>query len=116
MAQVEVSDVAIWFKHVHAKALLARLDAMSPEDEIILAVDSVVGRWRRMKTGKNGQPTPAIRPVGAMKDVWMGWYRSRKGERVDIQAVELADDFLAATASLMSEWSSEEDESAFHDL
>jgi hypothetical protein len=116
MERLEITDVAIWFKHVHAKDLLSRLQALEPEDEILLSVDRVVGRWRRMKTGTDGRPVFAIRPVGPMKDVWNGWYKSRKGDRVDIEAVQLADDFLAATAGLMSEWSSAEDESAFSDL
>jgi hypothetical protein len=116
MEKLEISDVAIWFKHVHAKDLLDRLEALKPEDEIVLSVDRVVGRWKRMKTGKDGRPVHAIRPVGPMKEVWGKWYRSRKGERVEIEAVVLADDLLAATSSLMSEWSSEEDESAFRDL
>jgi hypothetical protein len=116
MDKLEISGVAIWFKHVHAKDLLRRLQALAPEDEIVLSVDRVVGRWQRMRTGKDGRAVYAIRPVGPMKQVWNDWYRSRKGETVEAHAVELADDFLAATAGLMSEWSSEDDESAFRDL
>jgi hypothetical protein len=116
MERLEITDVAIWFKHVHAKDLLAKLQSLEPEDEILLSVDRVVGRWRRMKTGTDGRPVYAIRPVGPMKAVWNDWYKSRKGDRVDVHAVQLADDFLSATSALMSEWSSEEDENAFHDL
>ena len=116
MPNVEVTDVAIWFKHVHAQKLLSRLNALDPEDEILLSIDHVVGRWQRMKTGKDGRPVQAIKPVGPMKVVWMEWFRTRKGEKVEMQEVQLADDLLAATAGLMSEWSSEEDETAFHDL
>lgn len=116
MQKLEISDVAIWFKHVHAKDLLAQLESLAPEDEILLSVDRVVGRWKRMKTGKDGRPVHAIRPVGPMKEVWSSWYKSRKGERVQVEPVQLADDLLASTSSLMSEWSSEEDESAFRDL
>lgn len=116
MDRLEITDVAIWFKHVHAKDLLAKLQSLEPEDEILLSVDQVIGRWRRMRTGKDGRPVHAIRPVGPMREVWNDWYKSRKGDRVDVHAVTLADDFLSATAGLMSEWSSEEDESAFHDL
>ncbi len=116
MQKLEITDVAIWFKHVHAADLLAKLESLAPEDEILLSVDRVVGRWQRMKTGKDGRPVHAIRPVGPMKEVWNAWYKSRKGERVEVQSVELADDLLAATSGLMSEWSSDEDESAFRDL
>lgn len=116
MERLEITDVAIWFKHVHAKDLLSKLQSLAPEDEIVLSVDRVVGRWQRLRTGKDGRPVHAIRPVGPMKAVWNTWYKSRKGQRVDIHAVQLADEFLSATADLMSEWSSEEDESAFRDL
>lgn len=116
MHKLEITDVAIWFKHVHATDLLARLEKLAPDDEIVLSVDRVVGRWRRMKTGKDGRQVHAIRPVGPMKEVWNAWYKSRKGERVDVEPVQLADDLLASTSGLMSEWSSEEDESAFRDL
>jgi hypothetical protein len=116
MERLEIADVAIWFKHVHAKDLLEKLHSLEPEGEILLSVDQVIGRWCRMKTGKDGRPVHAIRPVGPMRLVWNDWYKSRKGERVEVQAVSLADDFLSATASLMSEWSSDDDESAFHDL
>jgi hypothetical protein len=116
LERLEITDVAIWFKHVHAKDLLTKLQSLEPQEEILLSVDRVVGRWQRMKTGKDGRPVYAIRPVGPMKAVWSDWYKSRKGDRVDVQAVQLADDFLSATAGLMSEWSSEEDERAFHDL
>lgn len=116
MQKLAISDVAIWFKHIHAKDLLARLESLAPEDEIVLSVDRVVGRWKRMKTGKDGRPVHAIRPVGPMKDVWSVWYKSRRGEHVDVEPVQLADDLLESTSGLMSEWSSEEDESAFRDL
>ncbi len=116
MKRLEITDVAIWFKHVHAEDLLAKLQSLAPEGEILLSVDRAVGRWQRMKTGRDGRPTYGIRPVGPMKEVWNGWFKSRKGERVEIHAVQLADEFLTATSGLMSEWSSEEDESAFRDL
>lgn len=116
MQKLEISDVAIWFKHVHSKDLLARLESLAPEDEIVLSVDRVVGRWKRMKTGKDGRPVHAIRPIGPMKDIWSVWYKSRKGEHVDVEPVQLADDLLASTSRLMSEWSSDDDESAFRDL
>jgi hypothetical protein len=116
MDRIEISDVAIWFKHVHARSLLTRLQALEPEGEITLSVNNIIGRWKRMKTGKDGRFVHAIRPIGPMKQVWQDWYKTRKGERVDVQEVQLADEFLTATVNLMAEWSSAEDESAFCDL
>jgi len=116
LAEVEIADVAIWFKHVSQQDVLRRLKALAPEEEITLEADNVVGRWRRMKTGSDGREVAAIRPVGAMKTVWSEWYRTRRGQRIVLRPVVLADDYLAATSGLFSEWSSPEDEEAFRDL
>ena len=35
--QLEISDVAIWFKHVHAPSLAKRLYGLQPEEEVTLA-------------------------------------------------------------------------------
>lgn len=114
--KIEISDVAVWFKQVHHSELVGRLKALRPEEEISLQIDEVVGRWQRMKTGKDGREVYGIRPVGAMKTVWNEWYKTRKGEDVEIKEVILADDYLAAAAPLFSEWLSDEDEEAFRDL
>ncbi len=113
---MEICDVAIWFKHVHAPSLAKRLGALRPEEEVSLEADGIVGRWQRMKTGKDGREVSAIRPVGSMKSVWNEWFKNRKGERIEIREVALADDYLAATSAIFSEWASEEDEEAFRDL
>lgn len=114
--RLEISDVAIWFKHVHAPSLAKRLYGLQPEEEVTLEADGVVGRWQRMKTGKDGREVVGIRPVGAMKSVWGNWFKNRKGELIDVREVAVADDYLAATAPLFSEWASPEDEEAFRDL
>lgn len=115
-ARIPVSDIAIWYKHVESRDLLSRLEALAPEEELTLEMDSVVGRWKRMKTGSDGRPVHAIRPVGEMKRVWGHWYRTRKGETVEVRSVVLADDWLASSSALFSEWASDEDEEAFRDL
>ncbi len=114
--ELEISDVVIWFKHLPAADLVSRLDGLEPEAEIVLQINEVVGSWRRMKTGKDGRLTRGIRPVGRMQPIWQGWYETRKGERVTVQEVTLADDYLSASTALFSEWSEPEDEAAFSDL
>ena len=42
--QLEISDVVIWFPHVHAPSLAKRLKALKPEEEVILEADSVIGK------------------------------------------------------------------------
>jgi len=51
-----------------------------------------------------------------MKAVWNEWFRTRKGEAIELREAVLADDYLAAGSALFSEWNSPEDEEAFRDL
>ena len=113
---VKISDVAIWFSHIHAPDLVEKLKNLPPEQEVSLETDGVVGRWQRMRTGTDGREVFAIRPVGPMKAIWGDWFRNRKGEIIEVKAAAVADDYLAAASALFSEWASPEDEEAFRDL
>ncbi len=113
---VQISDVAIWFKHLHAPDLIKKLNELTPEEEITLQTDGVIGRWKRMKTGKDGREVFAIRPVGSMKSIWNSWFKTRKGQMIEIREAAVADDYLAAASALFSEWAGPEDEEAFRDL
>lgn len=114
--RIEISDVVIWFKHLHNSELLDKLKKCQPDKEVTLEADGVVGRWKRMKTGKDGRPVFGIKPVGSMQAVWSEWFKTRKGEKIELRDVSHSDDYLAAASSLFSEWSSPEDEAAFRDL
>lgn len=114
--QVKISDIAIWIKHVENPQLRARLKALPDEEFINLETDGIIGRWVRMKTGKDGRPTEGIRPDGNMKKVWNDWYKTRRGELVSIREVQFADDYLVNVSKLFVEWDSPEDEEAFRDL
>lgn len=113
---IRIEDHAIWVKSVHDADLRSHIVALRDDEEIELDVGGVVGRWKKMRTGKDGRPTNGLRPVGAMKEIWQDWYRNRRGARVEIRKVDLADDYLAAGSELFSEWLSAEDEEAFRDL
>ena len=113
---IEITDYSIWFAHLHLPGLVSKLEALHPEEEIMLETDGVVGRWQRMKVGRDGRSVQGIKPVGSMKSVWGKWFKSRKGEIIEIREVRLADDYLSAASSLFSEWASPEDEEAFRDL
>lgn len=113
---VPIQDVAIWFKHVQDGELRSRLAALSEDETIHLETDGVVGRWRRMRQGKNAAPTPAIRPDGSMKDIWMSWFVERKGELIEVHEVKFADDYLTESSAFFPEWHSPEDDAAFRDL
>lgn len=116
LSTIKIADVVIWFKHLDNAALVRRLRGIAPEAEVTLETDGVVGRWQRMRTGKDGREVLGIRPVGRMQSVWSEWFKTRKGETIEIREVALADDYLAAASVLFSEWASPEDEAAFRDL
>ncbi len=113
---VEITDYVVWFKHLHAKSLIEKLNSLPAKGEVSLETDGVVGRWQRLANGNDGRPVFGIRPVGAMKSVWGDWFKNRKGEKVEILEVKLTDDYLAASSVSFSEWAGDEDEEAFRDL
>lgn len=92
MATTTVSDFVIWTKHIHGDAgLVARLAAMKAGETLNLRVDGVPGTWRKMDDGKDGRPTPGLRPLGRAQDHWRALYKSRRG---DLVALDLKDDEL----------------------
>lgn len=113
---VRIEDRTIWFKHIEEPRLRERLENLKEDEAINLEVDGVIGRWKRMKKGKNPLPTRGIKPDGAMKRVWNEWYKGRRGQVIELREAMLADDYLAAASALFSEWNSPEDEEAFRDL
>jgi hypothetical protein len=116
MAKVKIADDAIWARHVEGDVRLKdRLNSMKPGEIVDLEINGVYGRWQRMRDGKDGRPTPGIRPIEAMRDVWSSWQKNR-GKVVDIREVRSADSYLASLTPLMAEWDSPEDELAYHDL
>ena len=114
--EIRIEDHVIWFKHLGSQALVERLRRLEPEQELTLETGGVIGRWQRMNTGKDGRETLGIRPVGSMKSIWNDWFRSRKGDLIEIREVKIADDYLASASVLFAEWSGAEDEEAFRDL
>ena len=113
---VPIEDVAIWFKHVREPELRDRLSKLADDEIIHLQIEGVVGRWRRLRQGKNPKPTDAIKPFGSMKEIWNEWFTTRKGEIIEIEEVKLADEYLSESELLFPEWNSPEDEEAFGDL
>lgn len=116
MAKVKIRDDAIWTKHIEGDTRLRDRIAGLPENQIIdLEVDGIVGRWQKMRMGRDGRPTSGIKPIEAMKEVWAR-FRSEPGRIVDIREVRTADSYLGLVQSTLSEWDSPEDEAAYRDL
>ena len=113
---LEIADVAIWFKHLHAPQLVERLKRLDPDEGISLETDGIVGHWQRMKTGRDGRQVNAIKPVGVMKDIWYDWFTRRKGEHIEVREIAIVDEYLTASSALFIEWASASDEEAFRDL
>ena len=84
---VEISDVAIWFKHVEPPELQLRLKSLRTDEIITLETDGVRGEWQRMSDGKDGRKSDAINPAGAIREIWFDMYHTRKGEFVKIKEV-----------------------------
>jgi len=113
---IAVHDDAIWATNVEGDPSLGeRIRALAPGEMIDLEVDGIVGKWQRMRTGRDGRPAYGIRPIGDMQDVWARLRRQGK-TTVAIREVAPADSYLAALAPTLSEWDSAEDEAAYGDL
>lgn len=94
-ARTEVRDYVIWSKHLHGDLRLpSRIEALDAGETIELEVDGVRGTWRKMDQGKDGRPTPGIRPLGSAQAFWRELYKSRRGAVV---SVSLADSAAQAT-------------------
>jgi hypothetical protein len=117
MGQIKITDNNIWAKQIEDDpALKERILNLAPGAVIELEVGGVAGRWAKANTGKDGRATPAIKPVGPMKEVWTEFFRSRRGTFATIRQTQLADSYLAALQGTLSEWDSPEDDEAFRDL
>lgn len=85
-AETAVRDVVVWTKHVHGdRRLTDRLLRLRGGEDVELVVDGVRGIWKKMADGKDGRPTPGLRPVGRMQQFWKELYASRRGETVEIR-------------------------------
>lgn len=87
-ARTVIRDYVIWSKHLHGDlSLPARIDALEAGESIELAVDGVPGTWTKMARGKDGRPTPGIRPVGSAQAFWRDLYEKRRGKEVSVRPV-----------------------------
>ena len=116
MATVTIRDDAIWISHIEGGGTLQdRLRKLSAGDVLDLEVDGVVGTWERMQDGRDGRPTPGIKPISHMKKVWAEM-RRKTGRTVPIREVVTAETYLSAVSDMLEEWNSPEDEAAYADL
>jgi hypothetical protein len=116
MATVTIRDDAIWISHIEGgKALQEKLRKLRAGDVLDLEVDGVVGTWERMRDGRDGRPTPGIKPISHMRQVWAEM-RRKTGRTVHIREVVTAETYLSAVSRTLDEWNSPEDDAAYADL
>jgi hypothetical protein len=116
MAFITINDDAIWARNVDGDPALGdRIRSLAPGEVIDLEVAGIVGKWERMRTGRDGRPTYGVKPIGDMRAVWARLRREGK-RTVPVREVVLADSYLAALSPVLSEWDSAEDEAAYGDL
>jgi hypothetical protein len=117
MATVRINDNAIWARSIEdGPDLRARIAGLRPGDVLDLEVAGVVGRWERMRDGRDGRPTLGVKPIAEMRERWKRVLDQRRGEFAPVREVVLADSYLRALTPLLSEWDSAEDEAAYGDL
>lgn len=88
-AFVEVRDHALWLKHIHGNnALKNKLLALEEGQLVHLVVDGIKGIWVKMEDGKDGRPTPGIKPIGPAKKHWHA-LQEHRGDIVNISEVKL---------------------------
>ena len=87
MATTTVSDFVIWTKHIHGDdQLAARVAGLRAGEILSLEVDGIEGPWRKMDDGKDGRPTPGLRPIGRAQELWRDLYKTRRGDVVRLEA------------------------------
>jgi hypothetical protein len=116
MGYVKIRDDLLWAKQIEGdNELRDRLINLPPGATIDLEVDGIVGSWEKARTGKDGRPTAAVKPVGPMREIWKH-FQARRGEIVRVNETRTADSYLKALSETLSEWNSPEDDEAFRDL
>lgn len=116
MATIKINDDAIWIKHIEgSEQLRQRISALRAGETLDLEVDGIVGKWERMRDGKDGRPTYGIKPVSHMKEVWARM-RQQSGRIVEVREVMTADTYLASLTGTLTEWDSPQDEAAYGHL
>jgi hypothetical protein len=116
MGKVRTHDDVIWAKNIEGDSRLRdRIRRLKAGELVDLEVNGVVGRWERMRDGRDGRPSLGIKPLAEMRLIWAKW-RQEPARIVDIHEVAAADTYRAAVSLTLSEWDSPEDELAYRDL
>ena len=84
---VEIRDFVVWAKHIHGNPEIRKaVESLDPGELIELRVNSFRGMWGKMENGKDGRPTPGIKPIGKAREQWHSLYADNHGDLVSIAA------------------------------
>jgi hypothetical protein len=90
MSVVEARDYVLWPKHIHGNpSLRDELLGLAAGALIALEIDGVTGTWVKMEDGKNGQPTPGLKALGAARNHWHKLFKEYRGAVVGITKASL---------------------------
>jgi hypothetical protein len=119
MGRMVVRDNALWAKHIENDSeLVRRILALPSDAPITLLVDRIPVRFRKMRDGTDGRPTPGLRPEPAFKPFWDAM-QERRGEVVEVSldgGAAVDDPYLSSLEPLLGEWTSPEDAKAYDGL
>ena len=77
-AEVQVRDHVIWISHIRGDEDLKTWLASVPAGALVeLELDGWRCSWAKMADGKDGRPTPGLRPLGAAENRWNGMQNER---------------------------------------
>jgi hypothetical protein len=119
MGYMVIRDDAVWASHIEGDPeLVRRILALPANAPLSLVIDDTPVRFRKMRDGADGRPTPGLRPDESSKAFWAAM-QERRGKVVTIglnQQVRTVDPYLASLEPLLSEWDSPEDAEAYDGL
>ncbi len=85
---VEIRDSVLWAKHIHGGPRIQEtIESLDAGGLIELRVDGFRGMWEKMVDGKDGRPTPGIKPIGKARKHWHSLYADNRGDIVSIAFV-----------------------------
>ena len=90
MGWMIVRDDSIWFKHINdAPDLIRRAESLGEEEPLDLIINGRPARFLRMKRGRDGRPTPGLKPSAGSVPFWKHLQQHR-GERISIHLAPAA--------------------------
>ncbi len=118
MGWMILRDDSIWFSHINdAPELVKKARDLNEGEPLDLIINGQPARFLRMNRGKDGRPTPGLKPSAGSFPFWRRM-QDKRGERVsiDLASATVYDAYLMSLTPLLGEWDSKADSDAYDDL